>query len=368
MCHLGCDTGTASEVKQTTATIAASVNPNEHTVATCKFEYGTTTAYGKTASCTPSPGSGGSPVAVSASLETLASNTTYDFRISATSEGGTNTGANQMFTTLATSGSGETHEEAKPAEAKVGELTAIASSGIGKVTVGPYGADIGGSPVPKSAGKYIDAYHEWEPNSVVTCFAKKDGDYSDPSCQKQDVKKGEPKGKYESVGSAEFHGEGGVAKLEIESVGTVECKDSNVTGDATSEKSGLETITLQGCALAKAECTTSTEKAGTIETAPLEIFIEDEPGETADTEVAQDPIATFTCGGEQYTLQGGFRGETKGDVNTMSLTSESVFKQGVGEQELETTVGGKAHKTIVTASYQTTGAHEMEIKTSVPQK
>ena len=153
------NTGTASEVKPTTATIGASVNPNEQAVTTCKFEYGTTTAYEKTASCTPSPGSGASPVAVSASLEALASDTTYDFRISATNEDGTNTGADETFTTLATDASKETKKESEPAEAKDGELTTKASEGIGKITVGPYGVDIGGPALPKSTSKYLDVYH-----------------------------------------------------------------------------------------------------------------------------------------------------------------------------------------------------------------
>ncbi len=77
-------TKAASSVTQTTATLNATVNPNGETVSECKFEYGTTDAYGKTAPCTPSPGSGESPVAVSASVTGLTANTTYHFRIFAT--------------------------------------------------------------------------------------------------------------------------------------------------------------------------------------------------------------------------------------------------------------------------------------------
>jgi hypothetical protein len=468
-------TGVASEVTPASATLGATVNPNEETVNTCRFEYGPTISYGKTASCSPSPGSGGSPVAVSAALSGLSADTTYHFRISATDERGTNTGADATFTTLATSKSGETKEEAKPAEATDGQLSVKASSGTGKVTVGPYGEDIGGPPLPKSAGKYIDAYRApgssfkqieikdcelggaktiwwdnpaatWEPISEppavytegsppcitvtitestkpdvaqltgtrfgtrfgevgpleygkcvatkdgfyeedrcvkpdsknkgtdtkgkfewhvnpVGCFPRKDGDYSEASCSSLDVKKGKPKGKFESGGSTGFDGVGGAAKFEVESVGTVECTASTSVGDVTGQKSGTDTITFDGCKLAKSECTSSGAKAGTIQTFPLETFIEDE-GEAVDTEVFQEPIMTFVCGGETYTLAGGFRGETTGGINAMSFTSESVFNKNVGEQDLETTVDGKQHKTVMTTSYTITDSQELEISTT----
>ena len=59
-------TESASTVTQTSATLNATVNPNNGEVTDCHFEYGTSEAYGSSAPCTPSPGSGGSPVAVSA--------------------------------------------------------------------------------------------------------------------------------------------------------------------------------------------------------------------------------------------------------------------------------------------------------------
>jgi hypothetical protein len=56
----------ASLITQTSATLCGKVNPDEAEVTECKFEYGTTTPYGSSAPCTPPPGSGGSPVEVSA--------------------------------------------------------------------------------------------------------------------------------------------------------------------------------------------------------------------------------------------------------------------------------------------------------------
>jgi hypothetical protein len=74
----------ATMLTQTTATLNARVNPNGQTVTECKFEYGTSTGYGSSIPCSTPPGSGSSPVAVSALLATgLTSNTEYHFRISA---------------------------------------------------------------------------------------------------------------------------------------------------------------------------------------------------------------------------------------------------------------------------------------------
>jgi hypothetical protein len=92
-------TGAASSITATTATLNATVNPNGSEVSACKLEYGTTTSYGSSAPCTPSPGSGENPVAVSASVTGLTSGTTYHFRVSATNAGGTSQGSDGTFQT-----------------------------------------------------------------------------------------------------------------------------------------------------------------------------------------------------------------------------------------------------------------------------
>jgi len=89
----------ASEEQQTTAILNATVNPKGSEVTECKFEYGTTSAYGASAPCSKLPGSGTGPVAVSASLSGLSPGTEYHFRISATNTGGTSKGADKTFKT-----------------------------------------------------------------------------------------------------------------------------------------------------------------------------------------------------------------------------------------------------------------------------
>ena len=93
-------TDAASSPTQTLATVDATVNPNGGEVTACTFEYGTSEAYGSSAPCSSLPGSGSSPVAVSATLAGLSANTTYHFRISATSAGGTSKGSDATVKTL----------------------------------------------------------------------------------------------------------------------------------------------------------------------------------------------------------------------------------------------------------------------------
>jgi DNA-binding beta-propeller fold protein YncE len=92
------ETEAASLVGQNSATLHAMVNP-EGGLTECKFEYGTTTSYGSHVSCASSPGSGTSPVAVSASLTGLSASTTYHFRIVAESSGVPSYGQDKTFTT-----------------------------------------------------------------------------------------------------------------------------------------------------------------------------------------------------------------------------------------------------------------------------
>ena len=93
-------TEAAASLGQTSATLAGSVNPNGGEVSACVLEYGTSTSYTSSAPCSPPPGSGKAPVAVSAVVEGLEENTTYHFRIVATNDGGTSYGLDRIFKTL----------------------------------------------------------------------------------------------------------------------------------------------------------------------------------------------------------------------------------------------------------------------------
>jgi hypothetical protein len=90
-------TGTASGVGQTTATISGSVNP-EGARASVAFQFGTTTAYGQS-TVPQTTGPDNAADALSAALSGLPAGTTIHYRAVATSDFGTQVGADQTLTT-----------------------------------------------------------------------------------------------------------------------------------------------------------------------------------------------------------------------------------------------------------------------------
>ena len=94
-------TSPPSAIAETTATVTGAVNPQDATLSDCHFEYGPSTAYGRSASCAAPLPAGGSAQAVSASLNGLSANTTYHFRLVASSGSGTEATLDATFKTSA---------------------------------------------------------------------------------------------------------------------------------------------------------------------------------------------------------------------------------------------------------------------------
>jgi hypothetical protein len=90
-------TGNATAVTPTSATLKGTVNP-EGQATTYSFEYGTTTSYGSQTAMM-SAGSGTTAVNVSASIGSLAPNTTYHYRLVATNASGMALGSDVSFKT-----------------------------------------------------------------------------------------------------------------------------------------------------------------------------------------------------------------------------------------------------------------------------
>jgi len=90
-------TGASSAVTSTGAKLDGTVNPGQ-VPTTYRFQFGKTTAYGSQTP-TASAGSGASSVAAAGTLTGLAPQTTYHYRIVATSPDGTATGGDRTFTT-----------------------------------------------------------------------------------------------------------------------------------------------------------------------------------------------------------------------------------------------------------------------------
>jgi NHL repeat len=85
---------------RTSAKLEGEVNPEGEAVTSCQFEYGTDTSYGHTAPCEQAPGSGTSPVPVSAEVTGLTAQTNYHYRLVAAHSQGPRAGEDHEFTTL----------------------------------------------------------------------------------------------------------------------------------------------------------------------------------------------------------------------------------------------------------------------------
>jgi hypothetical protein len=90
-------TGAAKDVKETSATLTATVDPNGAPT-TVRFEYGTSTSYGMASTDQSVDGDGSK--AVEATVGGLTAKTTYHYRVVATNAAGTVRGRDRTFTTL----------------------------------------------------------------------------------------------------------------------------------------------------------------------------------------------------------------------------------------------------------------------------
>jgi len=92
-------TESPASVTQTGAMLKGKVNPHGGSVSSCRFEFGTTTSYGTNFSCTPPVEPVSSDVTETRSITSLASGTTYHYRLVVTSNAGTTQGGDVAFTT-----------------------------------------------------------------------------------------------------------------------------------------------------------------------------------------------------------------------------------------------------------------------------
>ncbi len=99
----GATTLTPTSVTDAGASLAGVVDPNDATLTGCSFEYGTALPYTQSVACSTLPAATGGAQGVSAQLSGLSPNTTYRYRILASSPSGTSTGADVTFTTAVSS-------------------------------------------------------------------------------------------------------------------------------------------------------------------------------------------------------------------------------------------------------------------------
>ncbi len=85
-------TQAATEITSSSAVLHGAVDPDGATVTNCRFDYGTTNAYGSPVPCTQQVGGGTTPIEVSADVSGLTSGTIYYFQLVVTNAGGTTSG------------------------------------------------------------------------------------------------------------------------------------------------------------------------------------------------------------------------------------------------------------------------------------
>ncbi len=127
------DTGAATDVGQTQATLTAKVTPRG-TATSVRFDLGTSTAYGLQSS-SKDAGAGTDPVTVEIPVQGLTANTTYHFRVVATSDGGTVQGADATVKTAAAPVA-----PTRPAATTGGVRDVTTSAATLTASVGPHGA------------------------------------------------------------------------------------------------------------------------------------------------------------------------------------------------------------------------------------
>jgi hypothetical protein len=282
-------TGAASSVTTTSATLNGTVNPNRGAIGECEFEYGTSPSYGSTVPCSPSPGSGNSPVTVSGSITGLSANVTYYYRLLATNAGGTSFGAGQTFNAL----------NGPP---EFGFC----------VKVAPGAGAYANSGCTKAGGKGIYA---WQTSGLAgTTFVT--------------------------------HSIPGPIRLTASSKAlTINCTGESGSGEFTSPKTvGATTLTLSGCVRGAEHCTSAGQASGTIVSDSLEgvLGIEKLGASPLKDKLALDlfppahsgAVAEFICGAaSQVTIRGSVITPLR--ANKMLSTQTLKFKASGTKQKPE---------------------------------
>jgi hypothetical protein len=287
----------ATAVASKSATLNATVNPEGSQVTSCTFEYGTTTAYGSSAPCASLPGSGTSPVPVSAAISGLNASTAYHFRIAATNGGGTSRGADQGFTT------------APPQE----ELPEIGRCHKLSKPTGKY--QIAGC-TTKSAGE-DSGYYEWtfEPGRARSFTFKTNA------------------GMLETVAGIK-----------------IKCRENIYSGEYTGSKTATVNLRLYGCEPTNRigiKCQSMEAQAGEVVFNTLEgnlgyIANGTEPtvGMALTPTAAEAPYVTqFHCGEVSISVTGAVIARYA-PVNTMTTTFTVSFTETKGKQSPEALEGG----------------------------
>lgn len=320
----------ASPVSQTAATLNATVNPNGEAVSACRFEYGGSLPYAASAPCESSPGDGESAVAVAAHISGLSPATTYHFRISATSGGGTSVGDDETFQT----------GESLPERGRC-----LSSSG-------PGGYSNSTCTTPSEPGKGL---YEWLPGAGASHFTLQAGASTFETVHKKKV----------TCASAAGDGEYAGAKTELLHLTLSGCEEPG-HGDCHDEKASSGEIVLSPL-----EGELGTIKKATEAKKPKP----PSTGSSLHGAGGQAAVAAFVCAGaaEQVLIEGAAIGVSAPlDKMTRSFTltlsakngrqKPEAFEGGALDTLLATLGGGSPERAALSVALSATGEEPLEIK------
>jgi len=153
--------------------------------------------------------------------------------------------------------------------------------------------------------------------------------------------------KHVNSGPLKYKSTSGIAFLEVEGGGKIECKVSTGTGEYTTSTSGTVTATFEGCETLGKKCTSAGSPSGTIVTKLLATevgYVNKTKGEVgSDFKPASGEFnAEFACPGSPA-LSIRVKGSVIGKVeppNVSSTESKSTLKNSGGKQEIEKFEGG----------------------------
>ncbi|MGO9490268.1 MAG: IPT/TIG domain-containing protein [Solirubrobacteraceae bacterium] len=314
----------AGAVRLSSATLEASVDPEGAIVTSCRFEYGTSTEYGSSAPCLTGPGSGSSPVPVSAQLTELSAATSYHFRIVATNAQGTSYGADLTFATPA-------------------------------------------SEFPE-VGRCLK-------------LKKPTGTFTNSSC----TTAGAGKDEWQRGAGQHNHFTGVISSVSFASRGkgpfpVLQCGESRLSGEYTGTQGASLQLTLSGChsQLANASCQSEGAEAGII-TASLHAQLGLIPGTKKASlgwqlqPASGNDLLSFICGSYEVAIAGSVIGPVSKVDKMASVFSLAFATNKEGEQEptsfaggspdrLELIVGKEELGLTLTASATLDGEEPLELK------
>jgi hypothetical protein len=317
-------TTAATVIEGEAATLNATVNPKGTAVTECKLEYGTaslyelTEGYEASVPCASSPGSGDSPVAVSASIGGLSKGTDYDFRIVATNAVGTSYGRNQAFTTFG---------------AEYGRCLKAPAEKEGNKTVYHGGFTTAKCVVESSTHT---GHYEWEPGVEESAFETKLA--------------------------------GGSVRLESAvKAANVTCSGETSAGEYTGASTvGGVALSLTGCEQAGARCSSAGAESGEIETNTLEgaLGVIALGTTSATNKIGLDlypvgkagPLMEFACASTTVSVQGSVIVPVTADRALLSTKLKATASKG--QQKPESLVGGPQdvlEESVDGAAFEPTG-------------